>query len=637
MSLPLRLLQVEDSESDAALVRRFLEQAGYDVTWECVETSPQMGAALAQGHAWDVIIADYRLPQFDAPSALRILQESGRDIPFIVVSGTIGEDVAVKMLKSGAHDYLMKDKLTRLASAVQREIAEVHSRQARRQTEESLRESSQRLALAFAAANLGIWEWDLVTNNVTWSTECLEILSEGGYLGKLESLTTVVHPDDLPAVMEAASRAMTERASFSAEFRVIRGGGEVAWVSNLGAATYADDGRPLRLRGIVQDITERRRSEAALLESEQRWQFALEGSGDGVWDWNGETNRCYYSRQWKAMIGYGEQEIGDLPAEFEDRIHPDDRERVLSEIDKHYSGESQSYVAEYRLRCKDGTYKWILGRGRVIARTADGRVSRAIGTHADLTALKANEAERENLRAQFHQAQKMESIGRLAGGVAHDFNNFLTVINGYSALLLGQMEPDDRKRESVEQIERAGQRATDMVRQLLAFSRQQESYRDVVDLNQVVQDMGKTLVRLLGDQIDIKMILAEPVPAALMGRSQMEQVLMNLVVNAKDAMPNGGTLTIETALGSPEVPCALCNVLPLPRKYASLVVRDTGIGVDREILQHIFEPFFTTKPVGHGTGLALGGSRHRHPERRTLNLEQRTRQGNGVSDLLSRR
>jgi two-component system cell cycle sensor histidine kinase/response regulator CckA len=734
MSTKLRLLHIEDSESDAALVHRLLEKGGYDVEAERVETIEEFRAALTGGRAWDVIIADYRLPNFDTPATFALLRQMALDVPVIVVSGTIGEEVAVELMKAGASDYVMKDHLARLAPAVEREIAEARSRRARRQTEKTLVESTERLAIALEAAQMGTWEWNLVTNEVYWSPECYRIVKIDKFDGNFEHFAKLVHPDDIQRLADAARRAVAERSVFSLEFRVFRGDGELRWVSNFAQARYGVDGQPLRLMGIVQDIDNRKRSEdalirsqatldslvasaldavvvidaagtvvlwnpaaakmfgyqaaevlgrqlhelvvpprmraiaqkgfdlfidsgegrivgsvvelaarrkdgsefpvelgvaalrmpgalqavgvvrditarkqaeAALRESENRWQFALEGSGDGVWDWNAETNTTYFSRQWKAMLGYAEDEISDRPSEFDDRLHPEDREKVRLALEKHYSGESPIYSAEHRLRHKDGTYKWILGHGKVIRRSPEGKPLRVIGTHTDLTAVKAAEEEREKLRAQFLQSQKMESIGRLAGGVAHDFNNLLTVINGYAALLLGRIGADHPMRDSLDQIEKAGERATVLVRQLLAFSRKGVPVRETVVLDQLIENLRKSIFPLVGDDIRIVTNLEADLAAIMVDRSQLEQVVVNLVVNGRDAMPHGGVLTIQTSSGWVEGHCAVCNSAIEPASYVTLTVRDTGTGMDEETVHRLFEPFFTTKPVGKGTGLGM--------------------------------
>ena len=733
MNESLRVLQIEDSESDAALILRQLARAGYHLDSLRVDSAEAMRAALAN-REWDLIISDYRMPSFQAPDALNLLHESGFDYPFIVISGTIGEETAVAMMKAGASDYMMKDNLTRLVPAVARELREAESRKARRGAELAKWESEERLKLALRASNTGVWEWDLIADKVFWSPECYGVLGVDPFGETLAEFQAIVHPDDIESLMQAARRAIADDTMLSVEFRVVTGSGDVRWIVNLGQCRYADDGTPLEMIGTVINITKRKRAEQALLESriilqsvvdsaldgvvvidgnarivlwnraaeqifgyhldeargqalhllvapenthqafaqgfaafmstgsgpiigrtvemtgrrkdgstfpielsvapvprpdslwavgvcrditnrknaeialresEQRWQFALEGAGDGVWDWRNDPPRVYYSRQWRAMLGFGEVEGPEDPEGFIILLHPDDRQRVQSDMDRHIAGDVPSYSSEYRLQCKDGTYKWIHGRGKVIERDASGRPSRIIGTQTDITLRKTAEDARDRLQAQFLQAQKMESIGRLAGGIAHDFNNLLTVINGWSALLLRGLPKGDPSREAVEEIHDSGERAAALVKQLLAFSRKDVFHLEVVDVNAVISSLRKTILGLVGADIQIRTHFDSPTLNVQSDRSQLEQVLVNLVVNAHDAMPKGGTLTITTSRVWLEGRCDLCQADITPGTYVRITVRDTGAGMDEHTRQHLFEPFFTTKETGKGTGLGL--------------------------------
>jgi signal transduction histidine kinase len=348
MGEPLRALLIEDQENDALLIERELRRGGFDLSVERVETSDAFRAALA-GSSWDIVISDYSLPAFDAPAALRVLAESRLDLPFLIVSGTVGEDVAVAAMRLGAHDYIMKNNLTRLTPAVSREVREARGRHARRQAEEALRQAEE----------------------------------------------------------------------------------------------------------------------------------------------------------------------------------------------------------------------------------------------------------------QFRQAQKMEAMGRLAGGIAHDFNNLLTAILGYSDLITEQLSPSDPLRADVEEIRKAADRGAALTRQLLAFSRQQLLEPQILDLNGVVDGVSQLIRRLLGPDIEVVLDCAQDLGLVQADAGQLEQVLMNLAVNARDAMERGGRLTIQTTnvmmeAGDPKVSPAVSS-----GPYVCLTVADTGTGIDAEALPRIFEPFFTTKERGKGTGLGL--------------------------------
>lgn len=363
-------------------------------------------------------------------------------------------------------------------------------------------------------------------------------------------------------------------------------------------------GRVIGAIECIRDITERWSAEEALRESEERWQFALEGAGDGVWDWDPQTNVVYFSRQWKAMLGYDEYEIGNTLDEWEGRVHPDDHARVLREIGKHFAGQESIYTSEHRVRCKDGSYKWVLDRGKVVRWTEDGKPLRVIGTHTDITPRMQAGEEHRRLQEQLSQAQKMEAVGRLAAGVAHDLNNLLTPILGYTEMLLDQLDSSGKAFNQVKIIQQAGELSRDLIRQLLAFSRKQILEIKVFDLCALVRDMGKMLRRTIRESIVIETRLSPDECSVWADQGQATQVLMNLAVNAQDAMPEGGTLTIEASPVRLDEEYCRDHIGSTPGEYVMLGVSDTGCGMDREALQHIFEPFFTTKK-GSGTGLGL--------------------------------
>jgi PAS domain S-box-containing protein len=354
----------------------------------------------------------------------------------------------------------------------------------------------------------------------------------------------------------------------------------------------------LGIMGVHIDITERKRAEEALRQSEERWQFAIEGSNDGVWDRNIRTGEVFFSRQWKEMLGFAVDEIGAGPDEWSKRVHAEDFPRVKEEIEKHFRRETPLYSAEYRIRCKDGSFKWVLARGKVISRTEDGKPLRFVGTHTDMT-------ERRNLEEQLYQSQKMEAVGLLAGGVAHDFNNILTAIIGYSHLILMKTTEDDPLWNYVGQIRDSAERAAELTQALLAFSRKQVIVSKVVNLNEIVVHLQKMLRRILNEDIDLQLDIVPGSLNVMADSGKIEQVLMNLATNAKDAMPGGGTLSIFTSLVNMSREFLHSHGYGSSGEYACISVSDTGCGIDVETKKKIFEPFFTTKEVGKGTGLGL--------------------------------
>jgi len=349
-----------------------------------------------------------------------------------------------------------------------------------------------------------------------------------------------------------------------------------------------------RYQTCVRDISERGRVETALRDSEDRLRRAVRAGRVGLWDWDLRTNKVYYSPEWKRQIGFDDHEIGDTLDEFQRRLHPDDMPGLLAETTAFIEQRLQEHETEFRLRHKDGSFRRILGHAS-LAFEADGTPIRMLGSHVDIT-------ERTELQAQLVQAQKMESIGRLAGGIAHDFNNLLTVINGIADVAIAGLHGGSPLRQDLEQIRDAGERAAAMTRQLLAMSRQQILQFEVVDLNAVIRDMRGMLQRLIGEDVALQLTLTEGLAPIRADPSQIEQIVLNLAVNARDAMPNGGTLAVETR----EVAAAAPAHRPSPTgPHVVLAVHDTGVGMDEAARKRVFEPFFTTKDVGKGTGLGL--------------------------------
>ena len=348
---------------------------------------------------------------------------------------------------------------------------------------------------------------------------------------------------------------------------------------------------------------ERTQANEALRESELRWQFALEGAGDGVWDSDVPSGKAFFSKRYKEMLGYAEDEIGTGISEWSSRVHPEDMPRVRAALQPHLDGKTAVYASEYRVLCKDGGYKWILDRGMVITRDAEGKPLRVVGTHADITGRRQAEAEKETLQAQLVQSQKMEAIGTLAGGIAHDFNNILAGLLGGLSLL--EVEPGDLtgREADLEDMKALVERGAQLTKQLLGFARRGKYDVRPLNLGHVVAKTSAMFGSTRRD-ITVHLDVAPGLSAVLMDHMQMEQVLLNLFVNAGQAMAGGGRLLlrVEDVLLGPE------DTGPhgaAPGQFVKVVVTDTGTGMDAETQARIFEPFFTTKEPGKGTGLGL--------------------------------
>lgn len=359
------------------------------------------------------------------------------------------------------------------------------------------------------------------------------------------------------------------------------------------------------LLGVGIDISERKQTEAALQASQTQLRLAIEAANVGLWDWDLKANTVYYSPEWKRQIGYAEDEITNDFNEWQSRIHPDDIEHILNTVNAYIQDPWPNYETEFRLRHKDGSYRWILARGSLFL-DDKAQPYRMLGSHLDITERKQLQEKNKQLADQFYQAQKMESIGRLAGGIAHDFNNILVPIIGYTELGMRIVPSDDKLHNYLNGTHEAAKQAAVLTQQILAFSRRQVLAMQVVDLNTIVADFEKMIKRLIEENIELQTSLEPALYQVKVDKSQIEQALMNLVVNARDAMPTGGKLTIETAnVYLDEAYTKKHTGAQPPGYYAMLAVSDTGHGMNTEIQRRIFEPFFTTKEQGKGTGLGL--------------------------------
>ncbi len=348
-------------------------------------------------------------------------------------------------------------------------------------------------------------------------------------------------------------------------------------------------------------ITERKRSEEVLLESEQNFRTLANSGRTMVWT-SGKDKLCnYFNRVWLEFTGRTlEQETGNGWAEG---VHPDDFKRRLDT----YVGAfdlRENFSIEHRLRRHDGEYRWILDDG-CPRWDSKGEFIGYIGHCLDITDRKMAEAEKSRFETQLHQAQKMESIGRLAGGVAHDFNNMLGIITGYAELAQDKVDPGQSIHDDLEQIRKAAGRSSDLTRQLLAFARKQTIAPRVLDLNDTVEGMLKMLRRLIGENIDLSWMPGKNLWQVNADPSQIDQILANLCVNSRDAISDVGKMTIETGnvIFDEDYPAAHADYVP--GEYLMLAVSDNGCGMDQETQARIFEPFFTTKEMGKGTGLGL--------------------------------
>lgn len=337
------------------------------------------------------------------------------------------------------------------------------------------------------------------------------------------------------------------------------------------------------------------RQAAALKESEERWKFALEGSGDGVWDWDVKSDRVICSRRWKEMLGYADEDIGTNPHEWRDRIHPEDLDAVMAAQRNHLEGRTPNFSAEHRLQCKDGSWKWVLIRGMAVARDDSGAPLRVIGTLTDLTGRKQAEEDRLVL-------SKLESTGVLAGGIAHDFNNLLTAI--LLNLDLARIQIEDRATllQRVDGAQTAALSARGLTQQLITFARGGGGAAKVADIGRILRE--SLPLALTGSNVRGDLSVAPDLRPARVDADQIGQVIRNLVINAREAMPRGGVITLRAA--NVNLPSSAHAVRLPPGIYLHLSVEDQGEGIAPENLRKIFDPYFSTKQRGQQKGMGLG-------------------------------
>jgi len=479
---------------------------------------------------------------------------------------------------------------------IQRDITE------RKAAEQRLRESEEMLGAAQRVAHLGGWvlefpPQDPANPRLIWSEEVYRIfgIAPGSVQVTNDYFYQAVHPDDRAKVSRVFNKALKERKEYQFDHRIVRPDGVQRVVHEQATAVYDEEGNPVKVTGTVQDITERKQAEEEVRHWKERYDMLSKASGQIIFDWDCKTGRRTNGGDVERLLGCTAESLGSTIEDWISRIHPEDQTFFEKELDRQ-AGSREKAEMEYRLRRNDGTYITVKGVGYPLL-DENGELTRIIGTVTDISNQRA-------LEVQLRRSQKMEAFGKLAGGVAHDFNNLLTIITGYNEVLLSETAPDDPTREYIEEIAGAANRARSLTGQLLAFSRQQKLLPRVVNLNDTLRETSKMLARLIGEDIEMRVNAADDLGNVKADVGQIEQVVMNLSVNARDAMPGGGVITMSTRnVKIEDEKNAPANLQP--GDYVVLEVSDTGTGMSPEVQARIFEPFFTTKAPGQGTGLGL--------------------------------
>ncbi len=598
---------LEDDETLASLIRKKLIREGYEVILSSDET--QALSAIAETSP-DLLLLDYQLSTITGKEFIGKLQHTSPDIPFVVMTGYGDERIAVNMMKTGARDYLVKDInfIDLLPSVIGRTLKGIRTQKELEIVQKSLRKSEERYRKLFETSLDAI---GILSGNPPKFTMINPAFTDlfGYSAGEVlsfspEEMWKLVHPADRDMVRQRLEKRITrENPPSKYEFRIVRKDGTIRWVEVLGSRI--EQGTSVSSQAIYRDITERKQADEDLRRSEERFKLALETATHGIFDWNFQTGRTFFSPHYYEMLGYEPNEFPASKESWENLLHPEDREYAVKVLSEYFTDSRRSHQIEFRLLAKSGEWKWILSRGKIVEWDEHQHPVRFIGTHVDITARKNSEAERIILENQLRHAQKMEAVGQLAGGVAHDFNNMLFVISGYSELALDQMSPENPLRKNFSEIMKVTDRATRLVRQLLLFSRKQSMQPGFLDPNELIRNALKMIRRIIGEHIGLEFLPGSDVKTVHADPGQMEQVLMNLCLNARDAMPGGGRILIETANIDADAGFCRHHAWAKPGKFVMISVSDTGIGIPRELQEHVFEPFFTTKEVGKGTGLGL--------------------------------
>jgi PAS domain S-box-containing protein len=359
----------------------------------------------------------------------------------------------------------------------------------------------------------------------------------------------------------------------------------------------AEDGTLLGVGGIAVDITERKQAERALAASERRLALALQATNDGLWDWDLTTDTAFFSERYKGILGYGPEEFPDCYGEFRSRVHPDDLRRVEAVIAELHAGTRDRFEEEFRMHHKDGHFVDVVSRGYLV-RDDTSKAVRLTGTHTDVTELRA-------VQAQLAQAYKLRAVGQLAGGTAHDFNNLLQVIQSSIELVRRKIQPGHDVHSFLDSALQATQRGGRLTQQLLSFSRKQLLRPETIHPAILIRGMLDLIRRTIGEDIEIRTEIEEDLPTVTLDPHGMENAILNIVLNSRAAMPNGGMLTVRAGRKHLARELVTADGTLPPGTYVEIAIIDTGYGMPADIVEHAFEPFFTTKEIGQGSGLGL--------------------------------
>src|ERR1700680_3101063 len=598
-----RILSVEDDPKDMELIQDLLETEGIVCEITRVDTEAALLASIEQGGI-DLILSDYTLPSFDGISAFKFAMKTCPDVPFIFVSGTLGEEVAIEALKIGATDYVLKTSLSRLASSVVRAQREATQKAQRRRAEDALRQSEAYLAEAQRLSHTGSFGWRPSTGQILWSEETFRIFEyDQATKPSIEVILQRVHREDAASVKETVERASQNGKGFEHEYRLLMPDSAVKHV-HVVAHAERDESDEIEFVGAVMDVTAAKQAEEALRRSEGYLADAQRLTGTGSWAWNVSTRQgVYWSQENFRLLGFDPE--GGIPSDeaFYPRLHPEDRDGGRREVFLERPDEGSRFDVDFRIVLPGGAIKYVRSTGQPV-RSISGDLLEYVGTSIDVTERKRADEERERLRqvqADLAHLSRVTTMGELTASLAHEIKQPISaaVTNARTCLRwLSRDEPEVAEAcEAASRLVKDVTRAADIIGRISSLFKKGALQRELVDVNELI---GEMIVLLRSEanrySISIRTELAQDLPKVMADRVQLQQVFMNLMLNGIDAMKEtsgGSELNIKSEAGDGQL---------------LISVSDTGVGLPPEQADQIFRAFFTTKDSGTGMGLPISRS-----------------------------
>jgi PAS domain S-box-containing protein len=586
----LRILHLEDDVTDTDLLRAMLEVEKIAADLDRVDTREQFIRALDSGE-YDLIVSDYSLPSFDGRSALALVRERRSAVPFILFSGTIGEEAAIESLRNGATDYILKQRPERLIASMRRALQESEDRRRRQQAEEALREREEFFRLLSENVTDLIAVVDPAGNWVYNSPSYENILGDPEKLRGTDSFREI-HPEDRERIRRIFRETIATGAGQRAEFRYLLADGSVRFIEAQGSVMRENYGRMTNMIIVSRDVTERKHAEGQIREQAA----LLDKAQDAICVTDMDHRILYWNRSAEALYGWTAAEAAGKHAN--ELLFRNDSSRQMEAL--------KSLIA--RREWKGELRQITKGGAEIIVESHWTLVQDAAGKPKSILIINTDITEKKKLETQFFRSQRLENIGMLASGIAHDLNNVLAPIMMAVPMLRERVtHPTDRK--LLDMMDRSVRRGAELVRQILSFGRGVEGEDKLLQPRHLLADLEKMILETFPKSIRLQKKIDPELWSVRGNATQIHQVLLNLCVNARDAMAEGGTLTV-LAENTRFSGVPLANLAePKLGSFVLITVGDTGTGIEPDLLDKIFEPFFTTKAPDKGTGLGLSGVR----------------------------